>query len=384
MHDSGRPMLRIAAVALLVLAAIVAVCTEVWRSGALPAAGTDVAVVAVAPGSAARTSVAATSFGPERRYKVCAWSRGSSASLERAIAADAIDELDLDWYHSHADGSLSAQGQDLSLVGHAHAAGLQIYATITNRKSHTSPFDGGIAAAILDHPSARAAQIDGLVKLCTVKGFDGIDIDWEELPAADRARFSAFMRDLAARLHKHRKWLSMAVYPKAAEPGFTDAQKAEDYRAIGRAVDEVKVMTYAFSGPWSDPGPQMPLYWARQILDFARGRIAAGKVYMGLPFFGFDWQGSSARYVLWKDVAAARSKYGGSMGRDAKSGEAVLRYADASGARHVVYYQDREAVRTKLSWMKRKEASVAGIAIWVMGGEDAGFWKVIAAQFPRD
>ena len=99
--------------------------------------------------------------------------------------------------------------------------------------------------------------------------------------------------------------LSIAVYPKTSEPGDYDAQKAEDYKAIGAVVDEFKVMTYAYSGPWSKPGPQMPLSWAKQVLAFARSKVPAAKVYMGLPFFGFDWQGSSAKYVLWKDVAAA-------------------------------------------------------------------------------
>ena len=32
--------------------------------------------------------------------------------------------------------------------------------------------------------------------------------------------------------------------------------------------------------------------------------------------------------------------------------------------------------------MKAKEPKIAGVAIWVMGGEDPGFWKVIAAELP--
>lgn len=382
MSNRGRRLLRSAAVGVLAVAAVVAVWAAIWRVGEFRGGGRNWAVAQTR--SNVRSNATATPFAPQRRYKICAWSRGSNASLQHAIAADAIDEIDLDWYHSRPDGSLRAQGQDMTLVGRAHAAGIEVYATITNRQSHATPFDGGIAAAILSSPSARASQIRNLVRLCTRKGFDGIDVDWEELGAADRARFVSFLKDLAKQLHRHRKWLSIAVYPKAVEPGFTDAQKAEDYRAIGSAVDEMKVMTYAHSGGWTAPGAQMPLYWARQVMDFARKQVATGKLYMGLPFFGFDWQGSSARYVPWKDVAAARAKYGGRLGRDAQSGEAVLRYTDAAGVAHVACYQDRVAVRTKLTWMKRKEAPIAGVAIWVMGGEDAGFWKILAAQLPRE
>jgi spore germination protein len=334
-------------------------------------------------GAAAQPAGAASSPPPgARRYKVCAWSRGSSASLARAVAANAIDEVDLDWYHSLANGSLRAEGQNMALVRRAQKAGVAVFATVTNRTSHQAAFDGAIAASILATRASRDAHVARLVALCIAKRFDGIDMDWEELKAADRARFTAFIRKLAAKLHANGKGLSIAVYPKTSEPGDYDAQKAEDYKAIGAVVDEFKVMTYAYSGPWSKPGPQMPLSWAKQVLAFARSKVPAVKVYMGLPFFGFDWQGSSADYVLWKDVAAAEGEYGGSAGRDAASGEAILRYSGAGGAAHTAYYQDRAAVRTKLKWMKAKEPTIAGVAIWVMGGEDPGFWKVIAAELP--
>ena len=127
----------------------------------------------------------------------------------------------------------------------------------------------------------------------------------------------------------------------------------------------------------------MPLYWSKQVLAFARSKVAARKVYMGMPFFGFDWKGSSAKYVLWKDVHAAQLKYGGTISRDAASGEAILRYTDASGGAHIVYFQDKTAVQKKTAWMHTKQAQIGGMAIWVMGGEDPAFWPAIASQMGR-
>jgi spore germination protein len=315
--------------------------------------------------------------------RVCAWSRGDSASLDRAVAAHALDEVDFDWYHSLRDGSIKPQWQNLKLVARAHVAHVSVFATITNRLSHTSPFDGGIATAILRTASSRRAHIARLVELCVSRGFDGIDMDWESMKAADRARFTGFIQQLAKALHAHHKLLSIAVYPKLSEPGSYDAQQVQDYAKLGAAVDEFKVMTYAFSGGWSKPGPQMPLYWAKQVLAFACSKVAARKVYMGMPFFGFDWKGSSATYVLWKNVRAAQAKYGGTVSRDAASGEAVLRYTDAAGAAHVVYFQDAAAVKRKTAWMSTKQAQIGGMAIWVMGGEDPAFWPEIAHQMGR-
>jgi len=76
-------------------------------------------------------------------------------------------------------------------------------------------------------------------------------------------------------------------------------------------------------------------------------------------------------------------KYGGSVSRDAASGETILRYTDASGSAHIVHFQDRSAVNAKTAWTKTKQPQIAGMAIWVVGGEDPGFWPDIAAQLGR-
>lgn len=365
-------------VALCVLAAAIGgVLAIVWAAGFLTSpAGPD--------GAGADTTPIASGPLTAGRQRICAWSRGNAAALERAAAARAIDEVDFDWYHSRADGSIAAEEENLARVRRAHTLRIVVMATITNRRNHASPFDARISGSILASAASRSAHIDRLVRLCTKKGFDGIDMDWEELPASDRGRFTAFIRELAHKLHANNRILSIAVYPKVAEPGSWGAQKAEDYARLGAAVDELKVMTYAFSGDWSAPGPQMPLHWAQQILEFAKSQVPAKKVYMGLPFFGFDWRAHSARYVLWRDVQATRHKHGGRLARDTASAEAILRYTDTSGTKHVVYFQDRRAVRTKVAWMKARQPGIAGTAIWVMGGEDPGFWSVLADELgPR-
>ena len=39
-------------------------------------------------------------------------------------------------------------------------------------------------------------------------------------------------------------------------------------------------------------------------------------------------------------------------------------------------------MRAKTVWMKTKE-HVAGVAVWVVGGEEPGFWPEVAAQVGR-
>ncbi len=314
----------------------------------------------------------------ERAYRVTAWSLGDGDSLVDATAADAVDEVDFDWYQSQKDGSVATRAENLDLVAAARNSGLNIFATVTNQPAGSLSFSRGIAAAIMATPASRRRHIESLVALVKEKGFDGIDLDWEALKSRDRQPFATFVEELAAALHAEGRFLSIAAFPKTQDPGRWDSQRAMDYKRLGAAVDEFKVMAYNFSGPWSGPGPQAPLEWVDKVLSFTQSQVPAGKIYLGIPFYGYDWHAGKATAVLPSGADAAAAQYRVTVGRDAASGEATLRYTDSEGVAHVVYYQDEKAVAAKLDLLRKKHPRIAGIAIWVMGQEDPAFWTAIA------
>jgi len=314
--------------------------------------------------------------GGGRAWRVTAWNLGNAAAIERAATAQAIDEVDFVWYLSRADGSFTTEKEDLGLVRETRERGLQAFATVVNRKPG-GDFDGDIAAAILATGESRRRHIDKLVHLVVDKGFDGLDLDFELVKPADRDRFSDFVDELAAALHGEDRLLSIAVFPKESEPGRWDSQKAADYKRLGAAVDEFKVMTYSYSGGWGDPGPQTPLSWAHRVLTFAASQVSAEKVLMGIPFYGFDWHGDTTTAVHWKSADAKRREVGAPILRHDGSGEAAYTYTDDDGVMHTVWFQDREAVAAKTAFFTGKHADLAGIAIWQMYGEDPRFWDVI-------
>lgn len=315
----------------------------------------------------------------ERQYRVSAWTLGSVASLEAATAAGAVDEIDFAWYHAQADGTVTAENENLELVAAARESELNVFATVTNTKDAGSPFARPAAAAILASPELRRRFIDNLVTLVEDKGYDGIDLDWEELRAADRDRFSSLVEELAAALHAKHRFLAIAVAPKTSEPGQWDNQIFVDWARIGKAVDEFKIMTYSYSGPWSDPGPQTPLAWLDSVLRFAETQVPVGKISMGVPFFGFDWHDGSVAAVSAHRGAALAARHDLAVGRDPGSKEATLRFTD-EGAAHEVYFQDETAMSAKLAVLRERHPQIAGISIWVMSQEAAGFWPLIARE----
>ena len=169
----------------------------------------------------------------------------------------------------------------------------------------------------------------------------------------------------------------MAVFPKTSEPGRWDSQKSADYHALGQSVDELKVMTYSFSGPWSGPGPQAPLAWTRAVLGFAQSVVPPAKVYMGLPFYGFDWHKGSVTAVHAAEAAALVAQHHFKVDHNPASGEADLSYVDKAGVTHVLWFQDRSSIAAKLRLLATSFPKLGGIAIWELRDEDPGFWPII-------
>jgi spore germination protein len=320
--------------------------------------------------------------GGGRAYRVTGWSRGGEAPIERALDAGALDEVDFVWYLTQGDGSVVVEREDLDLVRSTRERGAQALATVVNR-TPGGDFDGDVAAAILASPGSRRRTIDALVDLTVDRGYDGIDIDFEAVRPEDRPKFSAFIESLAEALHDEDRILSVAVFPKTSDPGQYDLQKPYDYERLGAAVDEFKIMTYSFSGPWGEPGPQMPLEWADAVLDFAADKVPPEKTYLGVPFFGFDWSGESATAVYPGRVARLVAATNPEIGRDPTSQEATFGYTGSGGGEHTVFFQDRAAIGAKLAFLRDQHPGLAGIAIWQLYDEDPAFWKVIRTRLRK-
>ena len=328
----------------------------------------------LAAGLSMAPAVAGAQAGPP--WRVTAWGFGSKPSLEAAVAANGLDEVDVDWYFSHRDGHLGvADNVKVWFVDQAHAAGIDLYATITNRLDEQHDFSGDIAQRILSTPFRRQHHAAHLVSLCLKNGYQGIDLDWEMIYPSDRARFSAFVEVLGQKLHARGLKLAIAVFPKTSEPGLWDTQKPYDYRRLGRAVNEFKIMCYPYHGSWTAPGPICPPGWADQILTFAATRVAQRKIFLAIPFFGFDWYSGTAAGLHWDDAQALIANYGVTPTRTS-SKEMTFRYR-RSGVRHTVYYQDVGAIAAKLHLIRSHHPRMGGISIWVMGGEDPLFWTKI-------
>ncbi len=165
-------------------------------------------------------------------------------------------------------------------------------------------------------PAAREAFVRSCVNLF-VRGhlapgveaprlFDGIDVDWEYPHGDDAANFVALLTDLRREMNAVRPGLLLTI---AAGPS-PRMYSGVDLPAVDRLVDQVGLMNYDYNGPWNQhTGFLAPLYTEdgrggsvdRSIHEWEAAGIPGGKLLLGIPFYGYGWQGvATAENGFWQ------------------------------------------------------------------------------------
>ena len=329
-----------------------------------------VVILVVGLAAVAVTFVLARALEDERPhgpYLIGAWTFGDRGSLERAVDAGAIDEVSVDWLQSRADGSVEAPKADAGFIAEARKKDCRVIVTLTDYNEAIHQFDPAIPR--------RRRHVAAVADWCRDNDVDGVDVDWEALTAEQRNGYTTFVEELARRLHRDGRMIAVDVYPKTREPGGWDGPRAQDWRRLGRAVDQFRVMTYNYSGSWSGPGPLSPPEWMDRVLDFAETQVKPRKIVMGVGFYGRDWRGAQTSDLVWADVRRIRSadKPRASRGPSAE----LMHSYSRDGAGHTAFFPDAKAIDAKLLMLLERHPHIRGVYCWIMGQEDPAAWKVL-------
>jgi spore germination protein len=264
-------------------------------------------------------------------------------------------------------------------LGRLRAQGLPIVPTLANVDGQGNWTYGSIAG-VLHNPARAARQIAEIVSLTDANNYAGIDLDYENLQAGDRQAFTAFVTSLAAALHAKGKILSVALFAKASNAGYAPRNVAQDYAAIGRVADQVRLMAYDYHWNTSPPGPVAPIGWIRDVVNYAKTQMPASKIVLGIPEYGYDWSGGVGTSVTWLQVLRLSRQYHVQPRYDAPSQSPWFTYTDRSGHKHTVWFENAESAQAKFE--VAQGAGIAGVYLWMYGYEDPGTWAVLHQVLP--
>ncbi|MDH4358932.1 MAG: glycosyl hydrolase family 18 protein [Candidatus Berkelbacteria bacterium] len=280
------------------------------------------------------------------------------------------------WYRVEESGSIEklAGAEDQEIIGFAKANKIKVVATITNDS------DPDLVGPIITDSAKIDLHIRNILKLVEKNGYDGIEIDYESLLAKNKEAYTSFMSKLSVELKKQNKTLATALHAKTEEPGTWDGPQAQDWTELGKICDEVKIMTYDYHWATSEAGAISPLDWTEDVIKLAVKEIPKEKIYLGVPFYGYDWVEENATDLTWQDVQKIVKKNNPTVKSDGASKESYFSY-QKEDKNHEVWFNNSESVKSRAELAKKY--SLQGIGIWRLGREDPGNWQAIQETFKK-
>jgi spore germination protein YaaH len=236
--------------------------------------------------------------------------------------------------------------------------------------------DPATVHAILTDPAARAGTLTRLISLADRYRYDGLNLDLENGDAADRDALTAFVAELADRLHALDKELSVAVSAKY-EPTTTGRSGLYDYESLGAAADRVFMMNWGWHWLTSEPGAPDDLELCRKVADYVASMPNRGRFVLGTNLYATDWPNgggpaNKATPLEFTDIGRLISRYGATPALDPVADAWTFGYTDAAGAHHEVWYPDAQTIARRIRLARERGL---GIGFWRLGREDQRIWN---------
>ncbi len=276
--------------------------------------------------------------------------------------------------YPHVKILISIEGRSESFVAAAQAANRHAFVASCIQRFIKGKFAEGI-------------EVPGI--------FDGVDVDWEYPEEVDKVNFIALLGEFRRQLNSVDANLLLTV----AMGDNRATYQHLDMPAVAMYVNQVGVMNYDYSGPWSKrTGLIAPLFSSPgdpeksgDVDSTIRGYLAAGvpasKLLLGLPFYAYSWEkvsqenhglfqmGEPAHNDLpYSHIVAIQNDF--TTYRDPKSLAPWLFDGTTFWT-----YDDETSIAAKLKYARQQ--ALGGVMIWELSGDtnDGKLLKVISERF---
>lgn len=147
-------------------------------------------------------------------------------------------------------------------------------------------------------------------------------------------------------------------------------------------ADFDQVVLKMFQLPWVGSAP-MPLasdQWFEQVLEQAVPKIGADKLVVALGNFAVDWSSGTAlpETLAYAEAMQRIAKANATVKFSSKTSNSFSSYRDDAGVLHKIWMLDAASAHNQLLMLRR--LGVANVAVWSLGQEDPGLWKVLAGE----
>ena len=306
--------------------------------------------------------------------KICiAWHQVTVADAnaylgDRVASAWPLDVISPTWY-SIADKSGTVKSLAWqSYVQDAHARGLKVWPLVDDFT------DGLDRAGFLASTDSRNAFVSYMVDQAVSLGFDGINLDFEVVPADSASGFSQLLRELSVACRAHGLVFSIDNYPPRPS--------TEHYnRALqGQIADYVIIMGYdEHWGSSSGVGSVASLPFVKDAIEKTLAVVPANKTINAVPFYTRIW--STARDGTISATAVGQSAQADWLAKRGLepiwSDELGQHYTqtDENDKLYQIWLEDGASMQARIDLMAGYD--LGGVACWRLGLEDPSIWDIL-------
>lgn len=313
------------------------------------------------------------------------WEETSLASLRRNVAS--LTHFCPEWLHLTKDGKGIIDGRNREdrvevtpFVRQHHLPILPLINNYVPSKVGSEDFqwDANALHLLLSDPKHRAEFIATLTAMVVQQNWQGVNIDFEQVPEIDRDNLTAFMTELG--LAFHAKGLLVTQDVQLEENAF-------DLPALASVCDFLIPMLYDEHSPGAEGGGQGSIAgipWYKKQLAHLFALVPPEKIVLGLGNYAYDWKAGDlnaasinyqAAVVQAKESRDPDDPTVAQITLDPQSLNPFYHYFDDAGAKHTVWMLDAASLYNQ--WILAHPRKPRGTALWYLGSEDPGVWDIL-------
>ncbi len=275
---------------------------------------------------------------------------------------------------------------DAWMIQMAKEYGVQAILTLTPF-DESGNFNNQLINRLINNPESVERLIQNLLDTMYVKGYVGVDIDFEYILAEDRDTFTAFVGQVADAMRANGFHTSIALAPKSSAEQRGLLYEGKDYGALGAVVDHALIMTYEWGYTYGPPLAVAPINQVRRVIEYAVTEIPVAKIDLGIPNYGYDWplpyeRGVTAATTIGNvqavQIAIAQ---GVEIQFDELAQSPFFTYTDA-GVEHEVWFEDVRSMEKKFELIR--EFGLGGCGYWQIMRWWRANWRLLYKNFYVD
>lgn len=245
-------------------------------------------------------------------------------------------------------------------------------------------FNSGLASSILNNRSVWEYMKNNIINIIRQKGFSGLDIDFEFLPAKDAVLYAEFVDYMRQALNFLGYIVIVALVPKSSDTQSGDFYQGHNYELLAQSSNYCFLMTYEWGYTYGPPQAISPITGVTNVLNYALTKMPPDKILLGISNYAYDWQlpfvqgQSRAKLIGNEEAVSLADKYGSEIIFDQVSKSPYFKYS-LNGTDHIVWFEDARSIFERFKLVDEKR--LQGIGIWNLMRPFTQMYNLINAMF---